>query len=73
MELVKLLLLIVCSLILVFIVLPAIVVFFIFRAKDLHKSAQRAKIGVIIGIIVGALLLGVIIWDAISLFLPNVL
>lgn len=71
MELVKLLLLIICSAVLVLVVLPAIVVFFIFRAKDLYMSAQRAKIGVIIGIVVGALLLGVIVWDAIDLFLSE--
>lgn len=71
MELFKLLLLIICSAVLVFLVLPAMIVFFIFRAKDLQKTARRAKTGVIISILVAVLLLGVIVWDAIDLFLPD--
>lgn len=71
MELVKLLLLIICSALLLFVVLPAIVVFFVFRTKDACEWARRAKTGVIIGIVVGALLLGVIVWEAVDLFLPE--
>lgn len=71
MELVKLLLLIACSAVLIFLVLPAIIVFFIFRAREPQKFARRAKTGVIVGIVLAALLLGVIVWDAVDLFLPD--
>lgn len=71
MELFKLLLLIICSAILVFIVLPAVIVFFIFRAREPQKFARRAKTGVMIVLIIGGLLLGVIVWDAVDLFLPD--
>lgn len=71
MELFKLLLLIVCSAVLIFLVLPAISVFFIFRAKEPQKFAQRAKIGVIICIALAVVLLGVIAWDAVDLLLPD--
>lgn len=71
MELLKLLLLIVCSAVLILLVLPAIIVFFIFRAKEPQKFAQRAKAGVIIGIVLAVLLLGVIAWDAIDLLIPD--
>ena len=71
MELVKLLLLIACSAVLIFLVLPAIIVFFIFRAREPQKFARRAKTGVIVGIVLAVLLLGVIVWDAVDLFLPD--
>lgn len=71
MELFKLLLLIVCSAVLVFLVLPAITVFFIFRAREPHKFARRAKAGVIVGIVLAVLLTGVILWDAVDLLLPD--
>lgn len=71
MELFKLLLLIVCSVILIFLVLPAISVFFIFRAKEPQKFAQRAKVGVIIGIVLAILLLCVIVLDTVDLLLPD--
>ena len=71
MGLFQLLLLIVCSAVLIFLVLPAISVFFIFRAKEPQKFAQRAKIGVIICIVLAVVLLGVIAWDAVDLLLPD--
>ena len=71
MELFKLLLLIACSAALVFLVLPAITVFFVFRAREPQKFARRAKAGVIIGIVLAVLLLGVIVWDAVDLLLPD--
>ena len=71
MELFKLLLLIACSAILLLVILPAIIVFFIFRAREPQKFAQRAKAGVIVGIVLAVLLLGVIVWDAVDLFLPD--
>ena len=71
MELFKLLLLIACSAVLVLLVLPAITVFFIFRAREPQKFARRAKICVIIGIVLAVLLTGVILWDAVDLLLPD--
>ena len=71
MELFKLLLLIACSAVLVFLVLPAITVFFVFRAREPQKFARRAKAGVIIGIVLAVLLLGIIVWDAVDLLLPD--
>ena len=71
MELFKLLLLIACSAVLVLLVLPAITVFFIFRAREPQKFARRAEICVIIGIVLAVLLTGVILWDAVDLLLPD--
>lgn len=69
MELLKLIILIVCSALLLFLVLPAIAVFFIFRAKDLNRSARWAKAVVIVFIILGIILAGVIVWDTVDLLI----
>lgn len=69
MELIKLLILIGCVAVLIFLVLPALVAFFIVRARDPQKLARRAKAGVVILLVAAALLIGVIIWDAIDMFM----
>lgn len=69
MELLKLIILIACSALLLFLVLPAIAVFFIFRAKDLHRSARWAKAVVIVFIVLGIILAGVIALDAVDLLI----